>query len=211
MSSEHLRIAVFAKEGVKLPQEPKGKVLKIEELPEHVIFEFAKITAGLVSNVPLESLSVLRDNTHLILGRLGPEMDPPYLAHRALLPNSDDATDYIVDIISSEFRSLLENYDVGCKSNLDSIRLWLSEYNPSGKFTIQPHRTSNEIDLATIIDFLSKDFKNTCKENSINEKSYKNFTRFFCINDQDSHELDCKFAMLTSLKYRYGWPTICQF
>ncbi|MDY6865149.1 MAG: response regulator receiver domain [Halobacteriota archaeon] len=208
LSSGHLNIVVFAKEGVNVSEEQKDRVLKTEDLPEKVISEFAKITAGLVSNVALESMSVLRDNTHLILGRFGPEMDPPYLAHRALLPNSYDAIEYIVDIVSSEFYSILENYDVGNKADLDSIRSWLSEYNPEENFTIGDPTNPKEVNLETILDFLGKNFDVVCKENEIKNKAYKNawknFTKVFCFNNQDPQELNYKFTILTTQKYRSG-------
>ncbi|TFH29324.1 MAG: hypothetical protein E4G98_04040 [Promethearchaeota archaeon] len=114
----HLRISIFAKEETIVNPGCKERILSITDLPERLSTEFAKITSGLVSNVAIESLSVLRDNTHLFLSNLGPEIDPPYLAHRALLPNPDDAMNHAVDIIASEFHSLLDDFEVGEKANI---------------------------------------------------------------------------------------------
>lgn len=209
----HLRIAIFAKEGVPVPKEYNSRVLSVSELADRLSGEFAKITSGLVSNVALKSMSVLRDNTHLILGRLGPQIDPSYLSHRALLPNPDDAMDLVIEIIASEFHSILESYKVGNKADLETIKIWLKYINPDEKFTIYLSESTKEINLENMLKFLETDFDTIRKEinkdeidkkKEIGQKSFKNFTKTFCFNGQtSSDELDCKFSMLTSLKNRY--------
>lgn len=211
-SDGHLRIAVFAKEGANVPENLRGRVLSIEELPNRLSVEFAKITSGLVSNVVLEAISVLRDNTHLILGRLGHEIDPSYLAHRVLLPNPDDAMDHVVDIIGSEIHSILENYEVGNIANLDAIKKWLKDSNKETNFKLHFSESTKEIDFETMILFFKDGFDEVRKQinknetedsKKLGEKSFKNFTKTFCFDGQTPDELDCKFSMLTSLKNRY--------
>ena len=209
-SRGHLRIAIFAKEGADVPPDIGGRVLSIDELSKQVSVEFAKITAGLVSNVALESLAVLRDNTHLIMGRLGSEMDPPYLAHRALLPNPDDAMNLAIDIVASEFRSLLDTYEVGEKANLRTIEAWIDMKSRE--------RTSFEVEVANNnIKSVSSEHIREWQRVGI-EKSdwfgslpnkkqgniYKTLTQTFCAEGVDATELDYRFAMFTSLKNRYG-------
>jgi hypothetical protein len=214
-SRGHLRIAIFAKEGADVPPDIGGRVLSIAKLSEQVSVEFAKITAGLVSNVALESLAVLRDNTHRIMGRLGPEMDPAYLSHRALLPYPDDAKDHVVDIIASEFSSILESYNVGNQANIKAIKKWLKYNNLSKDFMLyNSDSTGIEINCDEILKFLQEGFDTTRKainrsktngEMKISANSFKNFTKTFCFNETvSSNDIDCKFSMLTSLKNRYN-------
>jgi len=203
-SQGHLRIVIFAKDGAKVPGEYSDRVISIEDLSGRVIDEFAKITAGLVSNVALRSLAVLRDNTHRIMGRLGPEMDPPYLAHRALLPNPGDAMNHVVDIIASEFHSLLDTYEVGEKANLGAIEAWVDMKSGEGASfdnDIKP------VSLEHICEWQKVGIEKSdwCR-NLSNKKQgniYKTLTQTFCAEGVDATELDYRFAILTSLKNRH--------
>jgi len=224
-SQGHLRIVIFAKDGAGVPAEYSDRVTSIDDLSGRVIDEFAKITAGLVSNVALESLAVLRDNTHRIMGRLGHEMDPPYLTHRVLLPNPGDAMDHVVDIIASEFHSLLDTHEVGEKADIEAVRAWL--YLKEQKYGISNLRigTGNEsVESEKLCDWVKNGFKgskwldeyvkrkhsNTKEDNIPNKKEdierkvYKTITETFCAEGVDATELDHRFAMFTSLKNRYG-------
>jgi hypothetical protein len=213
-SRGHLRIVIFAKEGVDVPDECRDRVLSVKQLSEKVSVEFAKITAGLISNVALEAMSVLRDNTHLIMGRLGPEMDPPYLAHRALLPNPDDAMYYAIDIIASEFHSLLDTYELGEKTNLRAIKAWIDMKNSEGtSFNIKVGGDDVTVDPEILYEWQrvgieeSDWFKERITDKQrrkISNHGHKTLTQTFCTGEGDANELDCKFAMLTSLKNRYG-------
>lgn len=209
----HLRIAIFAKEETIVNPGCEERVLSITDLPERLSTEFAKITSGLVSNVAIESLSVLRDNTHLFLSELGSEIDPSYLAHRALLPNPDDAMNLAVDIIASEFHSLLDNFEVGDKANIDAINAWLkmkksgNPYIFTGsweEFELEYEKMCecqkigiDRFDWGPYLDSKSKQAK-------FRKDAHSTLTQTFCDEDEDSRELDYKFAILTSIKNRYG-------
>jgi len=215
-SRGHLRIAIFAKEGVGVPPDIGARVLSIDELSKQVSVEFAKITAGLVSNVALESLAVLRDNTHRIMGRLGHEMDPPYLAHRALLPNPGDAMNHAIDIIASEFRALLDTYEVGEKANLRTIEAWVDMKSREG-ISFEVEVANNDIkpvDPEHIrewqrvgiekSDWWSEENISGTKKDKFSKYGHKKLTQTFCAEGVNATELDYRFAMITSFKNRYG-------
>ena len=215
-SRGHLRIAIFAKEGVGVPPDIEERVLSIDELSKQVSVEFAKITAGLVSNVALESLAVLRDNTHLIMGRLGPEMDPPYLAHRVLLPNPDDAMYHAVDIIASEFHSLLDTYEVGEKANLRTIEAWIDMKSREGtSFEVEvPNNDIKPVDLEHIREWQRVGIKKSDwwseknisgnKKDKFSKHGHEKLTQTFCAEGMNATELDYRFATITSFKNPYG-------
>jgi len=213
-SQGHLRIVIFAKDGASVPDEYSDRVISIDDLSDRVIAEFAKITAGLVSNVTLGSLSVLRDNTHHILGRLGPEMDPPYLAHRALLPNPGDAMNHVVDIIASEFHSLLDTYEVGEKANLRFIKAWIDMKNEElPSFEVEVGKDDiNSVDSAVIYELQNVGIEKANWYGELTDKrkkyvknhGHEKLTKTFCAEGADATELDHRFAILTSLKNRYG-------
>jgi hypothetical protein len=213
-SQGHLRIVIFAKDGAKVPGEYSDRVISIDDLSDRVINEFAKITAGLVSNVALASLAVLRDNTHRIMGRLGHEMDPPYLAHRALLPNPSDAMNHMVDIIASEFHSLLDTYEVGEKANLKFIKAWIDLKNGErSSFEVEVGKDDiKSVDSAVIYELQNVGIEKANWYNGLTKKRknyvknhcHEKLTQTFCAEGADATELDHRFAILTSLKNRYG-------
>ncbi len=209
----HFRIAIFAKEETNVNPGCEERVLSIVNLPERLSIEFAKITSGLVSNVAIESLSVLRDNTHLFLSNLGTEIDPPYLAHRALLPNPDDAMNHAVDIIASEFHSLLDNFEVGKKANIEAIDAWLKMKKGGNPYTLIWSDMNIKLGCEEIckcqkvgidgFDWIPHLGSKT-KQDKFKKDAYSIFTQTFCDEDENSRELDYKFAILTSVKNRYG-------
>jgi len=208
----HLRIAIFAKEETRVNPDYQDRVLSIKDLPGRLSIEFAKITSGLVSNLAVESLSVLRDNTHLFLSNLGPEIDPSYLAHRALLPIPDDAKNLAVDIIASEFHSLLENFEVGDIANINAIDTWLRMKKCGNSYSLNGSWGDVELGFEDICEcqrigierfdwkpHLSKEDQNKLKKNV-----HKALTKTFCNDEDDFQESDYKFAMLTSVKNLYS-------
>lgn len=206
-SRGHLRIGIYLKNDLGIDPKFKERVIPEENLSRIVSSEFSEITAGLISNVALESISILRDNTHLILGKLGRQIDPPYLTHRVWVNNPDDAMDYAVEIINSEFRSVLENYEVGHKVNSSVIKKWLEFKKPDHKFVIHgPTRGQEEYDLDKIGKIIEKGIVHYLKDGKckgISKKWYKSFTKTFCSGDDDENELNNNFAILTTFKSRY--------
>lgn len=210
----HLRIAIFAKEETIVNPGCEERVLSITNLPERLSTEFAKITSGLVSNVAIESLSVLRDNTHLFLSNLESEIDPSYLAHRALLPVPDDAKNLAVDIVASEFHSLLENFEVGDVANINAIDAWLRMKKSENSYSLNGswgdiELTCEDICKCQRIGIEKSDWESRLpkkKRNNFKNNVHKTLTQTFCNGKDDFQESDCRFAMLTSVKYLYSGP-----
>jgi hypothetical protein len=213
----HSRISIFSKEKITDTSPDKSRTLYIEDIPDRLALEFVEMTAGLVSNVTLKSMSVLRKNTHLLLAKLGPEMDPPYLTHRCLLPYPEDAKGHIVDLISDEFRYLLNNSEVDEGANLDIIDLWMEHSNPNKDFNIYHLDGGKEISIPISKDHLLKlleegydKTRNAIKytlgsnEKTLNQKGFKQLSKTFDFIDPNFDKKDCKFSILTSQKSNYG-------
>lgn len=100
--------------------------VSFEHLGDRAISEFATMTAGLVSNVAMASLTEIRRTTHRLLSRFTPDLDAPFLAHRALLNPPSNANDQLVPLIMSELEAILE--DLGSRDLLsdDTITEWLA-------------------------------------------------------------------------------------
>jgi hypothetical protein len=125
-----LRVSVFGKAHGDAPiraRASNARSTKESDLPERLLDEFTRLTLGLVPTVALMSLAAVRQNAHRIVSRLNGTLDAPYLWHRAMLPNPDDAEDHLVDLVSAELHSIIEDSMPGRGANLDRIRLWLQE------------------------------------------------------------------------------------
>lgn len=214
----HSRISIYAKEKISDHSSDHSRTLRIKEIPNCLASELSEMTSGLISNVVLKSMSVLRKNTHLILAKLGPEIDPPYLSHRCLLPYPEDAKGHIVDIIADELHCMLNNSDVTDLANLDSIKKWLNYVNHDGRYCIYhsdgdtPHET--DINYTQIINLLEKgydkikksiEYKNDNGDNkSLNDKGFRQLSKTFDFTDGNFYEKDCQFAIITSQKSHYA-------
>jgi len=208
----HLRISIYAKEGTGIPEEYKDREVSIPELAEKIVNEFTEITKGLVSNAALFSMSVLRQKTALIMANLGKSIDVPFLAHRAMLPNPEDADSQLVDIISSEIHSLLDNYEIGKKAGIKPIKSWIDETNEQTKFHCPVnqriinkdiifkwekrgiHKTSNDLSSYTVSNTRWEKFA---------KNPHKEIHKIFMTDEGESFNGNCKFAILTSIKKRY--------
>lgn len=213
----HSRISIYAKTVGSDTSSDNSRTLEIEDIPNCLASELSQMTAGLISNVALKSMSVLRKNTHLILAKLGPEIDPPYLSHRCLLPYPEDAKGHIVDIIADELHCLLNNSEVTDLADLDSIKKWLNYVNRDERYCIYhsdgntPYKTG--INYNQIINLLEKGYDKTKKSikydndegqnKSLNDKGFRQLSKTFDFIDGHSHDKDCQFAIITSQKSHY--------
>lgn len=97
-------------------------------MPARLIDEFVDIAKGLLANVALGCIAAIREDTHRVLARFHSGMDAPYLTHRILLSTPEDAEDYAVDLLGSEFLAVLEGRMIGARyAGRQAIQLALSE------------------------------------------------------------------------------------
>ena len=104
----HGRIVLYAKPSVNLPGNLRSRQLTEEELPSRLVDDFSRMTAGLLPSIALVSLTAVRECAHMVLDRFCPRLDPAFLAHRACLPNPDDAERQMVNHVAEELRSLMD-------------------------------------------------------------------------------------------------------
>lgn len=122
-----MRIVVLGKpSNYRATDQRNQQVDDDSDLCARVIQEFAVMTAGLVSNVVLESLAQVRRATHGILARFGQELDAPFLAHRALLNPPTEGNDHLIPLIVSEIEAILEDQVSRDLLSDNSISEWLA-------------------------------------------------------------------------------------
>lgn len=199
-----VRISVFAKDHINLPNNLIDRKISIQNLPDKVIAEFSKFTSGLVSNVALESLAVLRENTHILLARLHSDIDIPFLTHRALLPEPDDSAEHLIDLITGEIRCILDECEVQKKAHFDVVKKWIESKYPHDKnylFDIQPKPIElNQPQILNLLQIGIDNFNKCRVSNSLPKlKDHQLLSKMFCSDTQESNVLDYDFSIITSL------------
>lgn len=103
--SESTRVVLLSKgSGANAPEEA-DRAVEEAELPDRVLQEFASLAQGLLSNATMAAIGGIRDHTHRMLARFGPNMDGPLLTHRALLHSAADADEFAADLIMAELQA----------------------------------------------------------------------------------------------------------
>lgn len=214
---QNLRITALAKSGTSLPKEDAAlqeRIVDITELPERLYREFSEMTSGLASNVALKSLAVLRENTHAILGHVRADLDAAFLAHRLLLPEPDDANEHAVDLVAGELTALLHAFEVGGISNAEAVEAWIRRRNDY-KFTFAPEALDRDLSTDVVVDLVTKGLAkwkghglSKPEAKRLMEEFFKGATELFVSPPETARQVDCRFAIATSLsrRYRDGQP-----
>jgi hypothetical protein len=207
LSGTHLRIVVLAKVST-VTALGKNRV-RVDELPQRTFVEFAKITAGLVSNVALNGIAVLRDNTHALLARLHPDLDPPYLTHRLLLPNPGDAVDFAVDMVAQEVAALFHGYQIGDVAEEEAIHSWLEKdgkkLHPANVPKLKVDSIEKAEALLTVgVTAWAKEHIEEKDRKAFEEEAHKTGTMLFASSKERATALDREFAYRSSMIERYS-------
>ncbi len=216
-----LRISVYAKDQTKVLKAHEGRCIKEENLPETVIGEFAAMAGGLVSNVALKSLAVLRANTHQLLITFNRTLDAPYVTHRTLLL-PEEASDHIVPLIVSEIQSILEDERVGELAGLTNVTNWFKYQVQRGiKFSVQ--HTDEKASFKGMSQLLRKGIGDSALTEIFSahkqfadgwlknkDKAAKqvadNLTSVLTIPSERDRVSDQELAVLMTIRSRYGAP-----
>ena len=124
----HGRIVLYAKPSVNLPAALQDRGVAEDELPDRLVDDFSRMTVGLLPSVALVSMTAVRECAHMVLDRFCSKLDPAFLAHRACLPNPDDAERQMVNHVAEELRGLMD-YAVADQSPAgeDAITGWIHD------------------------------------------------------------------------------------
>jgi hypothetical protein len=140
-----IRVVVLGKPSNKRTEQGKNQQIESDtDLASRAVSEFAIMTSGLVSNVALDAMAEIRRATHRLLSRFAPELDAPFLTHRALLDPPNTGNEQLVPLIVSELEAILEDKVHGDLLSDDSIREWLATRgNPFPFVEDAPHITTD--------------------------------------------------------------------
>lgn len=102
-------------------------IVEYKDLPDFLLTEFTKMTEGLISNVVLNAITSVRDNSSKLLNIYNKKMDAAFLAHRALLPEMDEASELLKESISTSIRAIFDYEEIESVCNFKQIHDWIDD------------------------------------------------------------------------------------
>jgi hypothetical protein len=217
----NVKVCVIGKTSIqaKHTTEIQERIKSYEDLPEFLLVEFTKMTAGLLSNAAIKGLTEIRKKAYQLITTFQPSIDPAFLSHRALLPNPQDSEEQFLDILGSEIKSVLKGVDAHNYLSKSDIKLYI-EWSLEDKaypFSIplqenfQTVSIPSEIDRNLVYKFTEVGIENVFlkKDTPTNERilftnnCYQKLTNYYSSSEEEAIESDKQFALLTSVKSNY--------
>ncbi len=218
---ESTRICAFRKSGGTINDE---RTFDVKSLTGKLIDEFTFLTEGLLSNVAIEALSALRLNTHKILQKFKPELDAPYLTHRALTNPSEETQAHPIAMLASEMQDVLEGNGVTDSISPERIKLWLKSLpQRSTPNAIAVNSTLKNITVEQQLEFVADAVVNGVNEPTDLSVTNVNWTALInklkspkkdenstftnlMLADNTGASKDREFSILTTIRSHYTTP-----
>ena len=191
-------------------------VVSAEAIPEIVISEFAHASPGLLSNLILRSMGVLRSETYQILKKFPSRLDSGFVTHK-VLQNPEDASAHLLPLVVSEIQSALEDNLVIEVLSEPALTAWLDSkvagglaFNLEGVTEIDSRNGINELLKRPVLDvagdaahanFLQRFLKS---KNKARGEVADRLTEI--LSGEAGHRANQEFAILMSVRSRYGTP-----
>lgn len=216
ITSGAITIAIYAKPHVKVAKNLQFLVVSAEEIPEIVISEFAHASPGLLSNLILRSMGVLRSETYQIFKKFPTKLDAGFVTHK-VLQNPEDASTHLLPLVVSEIQSALEDNLVIEVLSEPALAAWLDSevagglaFNLQGVTEEEAKNGIHELLKRSVLDVVgdaahSKFVQGFLKSK---KKAYGEVAdRLTAIlSGEAGHRPNQEFAMLMAVRSRYGTP-----
>ena len=190
LSCGHCRIVVYP------------KAVRETDLPERLIDDFARMTAGLMPSIALVALTAVRENAHRVLDKFDGKLDAAFLAHRACLPAPDDSEQHMVAQIASELRAVMEEkVDQDPPEWMEVIKSWIEKFKGSGNIEFKGGPVSQQ-DMLNMLDRGVEAPNVFSKPNGLSKsKAHSRLTAGFA-RDEDGRpeDLDHQLAWMTCFR-----------
>lgn len=224
----NFRIVVAGKPTLKgrLNHTPELKdwIIEYSDIYNKILNEFTKMTEGLISNVALQALTSIRNNSFKLLNIYNKAVDPAFLAHRAMLPIVDEAGDILKESIVTSIKAILDYDEIENTCSYSHITKWVDQVNLSSKtFKINNKKelniTKKEIKhwqkegfLKSFISIWSEQFPHDNLDITKLESIYKNNLHkeaitYFTPWGLDIGKIEEKFSMMTHHKSNFSSPS----
>jgi len=210
-----MRVVILSKEGsLGAAGKTSSSVLGEEELPERLLKEFTRLTAGLVSNVAVAALAAVRKDAHRLLARFGEHLDPAFLSHR-FYEGGGESEELLVRLVSDEIKTLLDGADIRRWVTSPAIRLWGQEILPAESIVLVKNKP-RALDKDTLLNVIEGDSHYGCLQVSEASNSGSQFdlgkyakssiTSLLVVDPGMAESLDYDFARLTCMARNDSHP-----
>lgn len=203
--------------------ELKSWILEYNDIPEKILTEFTKMTVGLISNVALQVLTSIRSNSFKLLSVYSKENDPAFLAHRAMLPVVEDASELLKNSMLTSIKAIIDYDDVERYCSYNHISMWVDE----NTFSVKKYKIGKkELTISRKElkrwqkDGFSKAFSSLYLEqfpaekidigkidNIFKNELHKNTLSYFIPDDNKIENIEEKFSILTHHKSNFSSPS----
>jgi hypothetical protein len=123
-----LVVEVYAKAGALVLGDAEARIREEADLVPQVIKDFGRMTRGIVPSAAVAVIGAIRIATPKVLALLSAELDAGYLGHRILLPDPDESTDQLLDLIGAELRTVIDDDKVvAAATAFDVIRAYVNQ------------------------------------------------------------------------------------
>ena len=202
ISYQHGCVVLYAKSGVNLAEALQDRSIEERDLPEKLVEDFASMTSGLLPAIALTSLAAVREGAHKVLDRFSSDLDPAFLAHRACLPNPDDAEQQIVDNVADELRGLMDNAVAKASpTGAEAVECWMRDrYNEDKTFTLN----QEDLNLEEITQLMSQGLIADGVSDSKINKYIEDLSKILSVNNDAG--LDERLTWITSFRMMYDAP-----
>ena len=184
--------------------ELKKFLIRYNELPNLITSTFASMSSGLVSNFALEALSNIRDNTSRILGAFSPMLDPAYLGHKVMIPDSAESKRFLVQLLGDVMTELIESCSIDTSEWIDK---WIDSNVVDETITLNGvslNKTKQKLKQLVSSDKPELQEKLNGVGWGISDKKFKkiqhHIPELFVYNDSDINQANESFAVLTHHK-----------
>ena len=198
VSYRHGRVVLYAKSGVNLAELLRERSVAEEDLPGRLVEDFASMTEGLLPGIALTSLTAVREGAHMVLDRFCGDLDPAFLAHRACLPNPEDAERQIVNHVAEELRGLMDNaVSEESPAGADAVEGWIRRRRGGSVPFVFGDRS---LDLEQTIALVNKGLA----ASNLKNNAFEDLSAGFSGNDVA--QLDEQLAWIMSFRTVYNAP-----
>lgn len=190
----HGRVVLYAKSNVKLATDLMERSVAVETLPSKLLDDFADMTQGLLPGIALTSLAAVREGEHRVLDRFNAKLDPAFLAHRACLPEPEEAEGQMVGHVADELRGLMDEAVADASpADADAAERWLRRHFSENAQVEFGKRT---LDLEEMVDLATVGLKSSVL--SDNNNDFKSLSSGFA--GSDAEDLDERLAWIMSFR-----------
>jgi hypothetical protein len=220
--SANFKIVVIGKPMLTAKHLPEieARIIAWDELPNFILKEFAVLTYGLLSSAVLLSLTAIRKKVFTLINTFPRTLDSAFLAHKALLPNPEDAEEQIIDIIGSEIKSVLKSFNQGYYISNEIVKDYVEETledkNYEFKITHKEQMPSltipETVDRSLLIKFLEVGIEKAflkrqtpfAESQLFSGICHKIAGELYAADVTKADESNLQFALLTSVKTNYN-------